>query len=253
MSLALAGLTVLLALGSDEGDRVVLKNGKELRGRVVLEDDKRVVLRQDHRDTALERTDVEHVESRERNLWTLLDNDASWRPFDPEKLLTLLAQAQEMGLHGEAQVYAWREILGGTANTADHELLGHRKRGQGWVLPVGSRWVDWEKRNELAKDWGTAWTFSTLHYEVRSNLPLATLLDAVLDIERVYRAFYVTFGAELGVYDVCHPMKVDLHADAASYPEVSGEIGHYDPETDVLSLKADGVLDFPALSHVRTH
>jgi hypothetical protein len=253
MSLALAGLLGILALGAGEDDLVVLKSGKELRGRIVFEDADRVVLRRDTRDTALEREAIERVESRVRNLDDLLDNDAKWTPLDLAELELLCAQAEEANLAGEAGLYAWRMLLRQRGSESAHRVLGHKKRGQSWVLPLDGRWVDWEKRQELSRDWGSAWELASLHYEMRSNLPLAVSLDALLDIERVYRAFYELFGDELGLFDVCRPMRVHLHADAASYPELAGEVGRYEPDTDILRVKADKGLDFPTLTHELTH
>src|SRR6185503_12555846 len=172
---------------------------------------------------------------------------------DKSELELLFAQAQEMGLDGEAGVYAWRLLIADRANAGAHDFLGARKRGQGWVLPLQGRWVDWEKRHELSKDWGSCWELSSLHYELQSNIPLPRALDTMLDIERLYRAFFELIGPELGIYDVCHPMKVHVHADDASYPEVSSEAGYYDPETDVLSLKAERGFDCTTLAHELTH
>jgi len=253
MSLALALLVSIPALGGGESDLVVLKSGKELRGRIVFEDEAKVVLRQDARDTPFEREEIERVESRMRNLGDLLDNDAKWRPLDLGELELLCAQAKEMNLAGEAELYSWRMLLGKREHEPAHVALGHKKRGKSWVLPLDGRWVDWDKRLELSKDWGSAWELTSLHYELRSNLPLPTSLDALLDIERIYRAFYEIFGAELALYDVCRPMCVHLHADAASYPEIGTEVGFYEPDTDTLRVNASRGLVFGTLAHELTH
>jgi len=253
VSIRLAPLFCILALGGGETDLVVLKSGKELRGRIVFEDQSTVVLRQDARDTSLEREEVERVESRVHNLGALLDNDAKWRPLDMGELELLAAQAKEMNLTGEAEIYAWSRLLRQRDLEPAHLVLGHKKRGKSWVLPLDGRWVDWDKRVELAKDWGSAWQLTSLHYELRSNLPLQTSLDALLDIERLYRAFFEVFGAELSLYDVCKPMHVHLHADAASYPEVGTEDGLYEADTDTLRVKADKGLPFWVVAHELTH
>ena len=246
-------LLCVLALGGGESDLVVLKSGKELRGRIVFEDEAKVVLRQDARDMPLEREEIERVESRMRNLGALLDNDAKWQPLDQGEIELLAAQAVETRLAGEAELYSWRMLLRQPENEPAHRALGHKKRGKTWVMPLGGRWVDWEKLHTLSKDWGSAWELTSLHFELRSNLPLQVNLDALLDIERVYRAFYELVGTELGLYDVCRPMNVHLHADSASYPEVSGEGGFYEPEMDLLRVKATKGLDFTVLAHELTH
>ncbi len=258
MHFALAGLVslvagVVLGGGGGESDLVVLKNGKELRGRVVFEDETTLVLRRDTRDTSVEQRSIERVESRLRSLGDLLDNEARAELHERTELELLAAQAEEMGLAGEAQVFWWRRLLLDREHEPANRALGHVKRGQGWGIPVDGRTVDWDKRFELAQDWGSAWELSSLHYELRSNLPLQRTLESLLDIERLYRVFFELFGAELALYDVCRPMRVHLHADSASYPETAGEVGRYDPATDIVQVDASKGLNFGTLAHELTH
>jgi hypothetical protein len=253
MRFVLAGLVSIVALGGGESDLVVLKTGKELRGRVVFEDEARLVLRRDARDTEIEQRSIERVESRLRKLGDLLDNEARAELHERSELELLAAQAQEMGLTGEAQVFWWRRLLLDHDDEPANRALGHVKRGQGWGIPVGGRTVDWDKRFELAKDWGSAWELSSMHYTLRSNLPLQRNLEILLDVERLYRAFYELFGDELALYDVCRPMAVHLHADSASYPETAGELGRYDPATDIVQVDASKGLNFGTLAHELTH
>lgn len=257
MRLFCLGLAGLLFLCEGESDRVVLKDGKALTGRVVFEDESRLVLRQKSRDTTLAMEAVQRVDSRLRNLYVLLDNAQRADATDPEDLELLVSQAEECGLSGEAQVFWWRLLLlahaRGEENEAAHLALGHVKRGSGWRLPVGSRSVEWDKRFELAKDWGSALEFSSYHFRVRTNLPLELDLDVLLDLERFYRAFFEFLGPELGLYDVCQPMRVHLHADSASYPEVGLEAGRYDPIEDLVHLDASQRFAFETLAHEVTH
>jgi hypothetical protein len=251
------GALLLLALCSGaaggEGDEVVLKSGKSLRGRVVFEDESVLILRQESRDTPIERAEIERVESRRSNLGVLLDNAARAELGDVGELELLAAQAEEMGLPGEAQVFWWRALLVDREHAAARAALGHVKRAGEWVIPVRGRMVDWDKRFQLARDWGTAWELASLHYRLRSNLPLEACLDALLDLERLYRAFYELLGAELRLYEVCRPMSVNLHADRASYPETAGEAGRYDPGTDRVLVDASRGLLFTTLAHEATH
>ena len=63
-----------------------------------------------------------------------------------------------------------------------HEALGHMKRGSAWQIPVGSRKVDWQRRFALAQDWGSAWELESLHYRLRSNLPLEANLGLAVRV-----------------------------------------------------------------------
>lgn len=251
--LLVAGLALVLAQASGETDRVTLASGKVLQGRVVFEDARKVVIRRNERDTSIARADVKQVESRVRRLWALLDDAASADLGDARALETLVAEAVETGLADEAQVFWWRLLLLDRENEKAHRALGHKKRGGGWAIPFGGGAYDWDKRFELARDWGSAWELASLHYRLRSNLPLETNLDVLLDLERLYRAFHELFGTELALYDVCQPMRVDLHADRASYPETAGEFGRYDPGTDVVMVDCSRDLPFVTVAHEVTH
>jgi hypothetical protein len=150
-------------------------------------------------------------------------------------------------------VFWWRLVLLDPEREDARRALGHEKRGGGWGLPLDRRKVDEARRFELAKDWGTAWELASFHYRLKTNLPLAVGLDALLDLERLYRAFYALFGAELGLYDVTRPLAVHLHADQASYPETANEWGSYDTGEDVVHVNARAGLDYPTLAHELTH
>lgn len=257
MSRAAGGLLALALLLGGREDRVVLQGGKEQSGRVVYEDEHRVVLRRGKRDATFRREEVQRVESRWKDLGTLLDNDLAADPSDPEALELLIAQAQECGLEGEARALCWRSLLrtGPEAEGSEplHLALGHVKRARGWAVPMGNRTLDWDKRFQMASDWGAAWELESLHYRLRSNLPLETVVELLLDLERIQRAFYGMFGTALELFDVCDPMDVQVHGDSASYPEVANEAGRYDPAIDEVHVNASGALVFETLAHEATH
>jgi len=256
----LACLGPLLAgLAAPEGgdDRVLLKDGRALAGRVVFQDGSKLVLRRNTRDTTLKMEEVERVDSRLRDLYALLDNLEDADREDPEDLELLVSQAEECGLTGEADLLRWRRLLAlralGKDDEATHLALGHEKHGQTWLVSVGTRRVDWDTRIEMARDWGGAWEFSSLHYRLRSNLSLEATLDLLPDIERVYRAYFDLLGSELELYEVCRPMRVNVHADAASYPEVGLESGIYVTVDDQVHLDASNGFYMETLAHELTH
>lgn len=245
------GLASLLRCAGDEGDQVVLRSGKTLLGRVLFEGDRRILLRQGSRDVELDPDDVASVRSRRHALEGLLEEAAGAR--DAATFARLAERAQAAGLAGEATLFRWRMLQLDPADAAAHGALGHKKRGSGWGLPLGSRTVGWDQRLELAEDWGSAWEFSTFHYRLRSNLPLATTLDVVLDLERLLLALDRLLGHELELADVSRPMTVCLHADAASYPEAGGEAGGYRPDVDEVRIDASRGFSFATLAHELTH
>jgi hypothetical protein len=239
--------------GDGESDLVQLKGGKELKGRVVYEDERLLVLRRGTRDTEIALEEVQRVQSLSRNLDALLDQAERCESWDPRANELLAAQAAESGLAGEAGVFWWRVLAREPGDEEAHRSLGHRKRGSGWAVPLGSRTVELEKRTGLAGDWGSAWEFSTLHYRLRTNLALDVALDLAVDLERYYRGVYALFGSELRLLEVCTPMKIHVHADRASYPENANEAGHYDEADDTVHVNASAGLSWATLAHEAMH
>ena len=248
---------LLLLLGvapGDGSDVVVLQDGERLRGRVVYEDRERLILRQGSRDTELEMSTVEHVESLIRNLDALLDRDLKASPRDLGENHMLAEQARESGLTGEAEIFAWRMLAVDPANETAHRFLEHKKRPTGWVVPLeGRAAVPFDKRVTLARDWGNAWEFSTLHYNLRTNLPLDQALHLAIDLERLYLGFFELFAVELKMLEICEPMNVQVHADASSYPESANEVGRYEAANDTLYIDASVRFSMDVLVHEATH
>lgn len=246
-------LCLALAAGGDERDRVVLKTGKELRGRILLVDEERVVLRRSGRDQELARSAVERTESVRDGLAALLEDARPSRLARLDEVELLAARAEEYGLPGEAEALRWRMLALEPSCEAAHEALGHRRRGGRFVVPVDGRQVGLEERLALARDWGSAWTFGSLHYELRTNLPLGEALDLALELERLYAAFFALLGPELALREVCTRMRFQVHADRASYPEGAGETGRYDPDSDTVVVDASRGLELLTWTHEATH
>lgn len=249
----LALAAVLFAALGDERDRVVLASGKELRGRILRVDEQELVLRRSGRDQEFTRKEVASFESVGAALDALLLEARPARLARKEELPALAERARAAGLEGEAANLWWHLLLLEPEARAAHEALGHKLRGGRHVVPLDGRAVDLAQRIELAKDWGSAWRFTSLHYELTTNLPLARALELGLDLERFYRAFFALFGAELGLYEVCTPMKIHVHADRASYPETAGENGRYEPEIDTVVVDASQGFKLATLMHEATH
>ena len=248
-------LVLLLGIIPGDGsDVVVLAGGERLEGRVVYEDRERLILRQGTRDTELEMKKVERVESLVRNLDALLVRDLRAAAFDLGENEMLAEQARESGLAGEAEIFAWRMLAKDPANEAAHHFLDHKKRPTGWVVPLpGRAAVPFDKRRILSRDWGNAWEFSSLHYKLRTNLPLEQTLHLAVDLERLYMGFFELFGVELTLLEICEPMSVQVHADAASYPESANEVGRYEAANDTLYIDASVRFSRDVIVHEATH
>ena len=236
-----------------ETDEVVLKDGKTLTGHVVYEDDERLVLRNGSKDREYEMAEVGEVTSRARAIRTLvreMDSYDPWRASDNE---VLARRATELGLEAEARILWWRVLAEDPGNEAAHEALGHKKSGKTWRIEHAGRKVRMDKVRDLAEDFGKAWEFPTSHFELRSNLPLEQALDLALDLERLYVEFFRLFGKELMLYETEDPMRVQVHADAASFPERAGERGYFNPGSKLMIADASGGLTMYLIVHEMTH
>ena len=242
----------LSALATHAQDTVDLNDGTHIEGRVIFENDKKVIVRVNSHDRELERGDVKRVDSLAGSLrlvlgrWDGAANDAA-------ATLDLARFCKSKGLTGEAAVFAYRVLAADGKNEEAHVLLGHDKRGDGWVVRDGDRRYSYFELGATRKDWRRAWEFETTHYKLVTNMELAAACDLALELELFYRAFYDWFGKELELHEVVKPMLCEVHADRDSYPNANGRLAYYDPERDtVYELAATGlVLD--VLIHEATH
>jgi len=241
------------AARSEPDDVVELRDGERLVGRVVYEDEEVVVLRNGRREAELASADVVSVRSVERSLGGLLREAAEHDPWSVDANRTLAHAAAGAGLSGEAAVFWWRVLARAPDDAEANEALGHRDGRAGWTTRVGTRQVPLEARRELARDWGSAWELETSHWRLRTNLGLEEATDLALDLERLYRGFFVIFQRELRLYAVTEPLDVHVHADASSYPEQGGERGYFDRDDRTLRMDSSGGLDRWLLVHEATH
>lgn len=251
LALALV-LAAFAARGDDARDRVLLRDGKELHGRVLREDGKYLWLRQGERERRLERGRVEQVERLDRKLDALLAAARPSRLAQSTELAGLARTADTAGLP-EAQLLWWRLLAAEPDSPAARSALGLAAPDGHTRVPFDGAELTIAQRSERARDWPAAWRFTSLHYEVTSTLPLVATLDAQLDLERFYRAFQDWLGAELGLSEVLTPMKVELHGSRASYPAGLAPSGHYEPERDTVYVPAPDGLDLRTLLHEATH
>src|SRR6185436_7242146 len=100
MSLPLAmllGLACLLHGSASAADRVTLKDGKTLEGRVVFEDASRLVLRVGTKERELPTSTIERVRSAERSLRPVLER---WEKLADGDIAGRLELAQAARLEG---------------------------------------------------------------------------------------------------------------------------------------------------------
>jgi Protein of unknown function (DUF1570) len=249
-------LAALLASGSGglATDRVELKSGRTLRGRVLYEDGGVVVLKEEHRTRTIEADEVRSVVSRERLEDELLDRMGTLAKDELAEQVDLASRAREVGLEGEAEILLLRVVLTDPMNEPAREALGHRRFGSSWRAPFKGDWLPLLAVAEKRRSWADAWEFETAHYHLLTNVDLPTALDTALDLEIAYRAFHEVFGRSLGLHHVEERLEAHVHGDAASLPALDpGVVGIFDEATNTLIVDASYRLDRGLLFHEATH
>lgn len=242
------------ASGDPAGDRVELKDGTKVAGRVVYEDDARIVVRAGSRDRELERKNVAVCESRlgfhreflERWIDTV-ERDDGW-------LFDLLAFARRCELEDDARLLAWWILARSPENGEAHGALGHERRGETWHARDGGRLVPWPDLAKRRAAWGDAWQLTSRHYRVRTNLRLGDATDLVFGLECAHAAFYALLGRDLQLNDTTEPLVAHVHADRKSFPEMTGTNGaYYEYGSRILHVDASSGFDFGLVVHEACH
>jgi small nuclear ribonucleoprotein (snRNP)-like protein len=250
---ALLPLLILSALARAQ-DQVELTDGTTLEGRVIYEDDQEVIVLASSREKSVPRAQVKSVRSLIGSLHEALDHWDRLKSDDAEGMWQLASFCQSRGLTGEAQVFAWLVVLADPEHVAAHEFLGHKKRSGGWQAQDGKIWMPLKRLDVTRSDFGSAWKLATLHYKLRTNLPLATALALSLDFERYYRFFYEVFGKELKLREVVEPMDAEVHTDAGSFPVTTdNRAAYFSTVLNTLFVLAEGGLDARLVFHEATH
>jgi hypothetical protein len=247
----LLGLAAELPLPAP--DEVVLEAGRKLEGRVVYEDEQRIILRVGTRDREIEKQKVASVRAALRELPGALAAISALEQQALDQHLALARELESKNLPLEARLLYWYVLTVEPAHEAANLALGHKQRGADWVIPFKGRWSTLARLDEVRQDWGSAWEFESTHYALRTNLPLRQALDALVDLERFYLGFYGAFAKELELRDVTEPMGVWIHADKASYPESSNAPAYYLSTDARLYVNASEGLRRDYLVHEATH
>lgn len=223
-------------------DTVTLQNGQKLQGIVVYQDEAELVLRVSTRDTTYAMKEVAKVDARAANLSQMID---SWLhgKGDEEALLDAANNCQRLELADEESLLRWKLVLRAPDNAQYHKDLHHEQREGVWGLKDGERWVPleaWLAPRELKN----SWKLQSTHFELRTDGPMEPGLDALLDLECLYQAFFQKFGRELHSYEVVERIKVELQSRKRNFSApTKSAVSWFDPRASVIYLDAQKGLD----------
>lgn len=221
--IAFACACTLVGAGSvraqdDLRDAVTLTNGQVVRGRVYerFEPTELVVL-QGGKRVRVPMARVATLDTvRERLAEFFRRHDAL--PDNLRHEWYLVEWAQQRELMAVAQLFAMDVVLRDPSHEAAHTLLGHRRRGKEWLWPLEGQWMTFAEVDSFHADWGHPWVLEGEHFTVRSNAGLRRVVDAAIDLERLYVWWFATFGEPLRLHEVVGAkMPVRIWAEKTSF------------------------------------
>jgi hypothetical protein len=249
----LAALAQAPAQSAPPRDRVVLVDGKELRGRVVHEDANEVLLRVGTTDKPIARKLVREVHAVANHHRELLQQWRDSSPDDPAAMLRLARRADEQGLPHEARLFRWYALLQRPDDVELHTALGNRLAGKQWLVALGDKRVPFDRADAMGVDFAAAWRLRSEHFELRCAAGLRTTLDTLLELEGQYHAFHAAYGDSVRLLELCEPIPVHVYRDRAQMPQQSGAIGaYYKPDEATLFTCCENGRAY-ALAHEATH
>jgi hypothetical protein len=237
---------VLLGFAGDgkrKPDTVTLQNGTKLAGIVVYRDEAELVLRIGTRDTTYAMKDVSKVDARATNLSDMIESWLKGKPGDEEAIHDAANYCQRLELFDEESLLRWKLVLLWPASEPYHKELGHELREGVWGLKEGERWValkEWLAPRELKNSWKLAST----HFELKTDGPLDAAIDALLDLECLYLAFFQKFGHDLHSYEVVERVKVEIQSRKRNFSApTKAAVSWFDPRANVIYLDGQKGLD----------
>ncbi|MEZ5965772.1 MAG: hypothetical protein R3F56_18195 [Planctomycetota bacterium] len=251
-SLAVAGLALfpLAAQGSrdDLRDRVELKGGEVLRGRVAQRfEPESIELDVGGRRREVPRAKILRFDTVDDALAAFLDLRRTGLTLAAE--WTLAETAQSMGLDAIARLQAYHVLLRDPDHGPAHAMLGHTGSPGKW------RW-QWEGTSVPAssipaKTLGHRFTLRSEHFVLESRGGLRAAVDTLFDLERTYTAFWRELGAEIRPRAVFSPITVQVHGSLRDMPKLSTTVAepYCDPTArgdGVVTTYQEGTMEHPA-------
>ncbi len=253
--LALLSVALVLATGDQRlPDRVELRDGTLVQGRVVFEDAKSIVVRVGTHDREIAHKDVKSTYYRADNQRGAIERWVELKPEDVRGVLDLAQFCKRSDLLEEMRLCAWWAVLLDHDNEDAHAYLGDTRTKTDWLVREGARHVELDKVLAGHKNWNDAWVLSTTHYNVRTNLPLADGIAAAFTLECHYNAFFGSFAHDLHLLEVVEPLNASIHADSKSFPRLAGaRPAYFNPDTLTLEIDASNGIVVSDLTHEATH
>jgi hypothetical protein len=254
-SLALCLLLALGAAATRPLDRVLLRDGGEVSGHLLLDDGGSVVLEVKRRERTIPRAEISEIVSPLTAQDEFVERALSAREEGRPGWAALLAWAREHELEREAELAALGLLRTDWDATAAHELLGSKQRRGEWQVDYGGQRLNraaWDAGPSLS--WSRAAELETSLYELRSNADVNRTLEVAVDLARGHQAWFAVFGDELRQRHRIELFEVAVHGDGDSYPGLPGDpLVHYDAGDDRIQIDATRSVGSGEVHHEVAH
>lgn len=219
------------AAGQDLRDRVELKDGSEVRGRVVTPfAPDEVLVVQGGKRVRVPREQIDEIRTITLDIATVLDKRRDAKKN--ARFHWMIAEwAATKELHAMARLQVLTTVLLDPTHAEAHAMLGHREHPRkGWLWPVGSRWMTLDEAEEHHSKWGRALELESEHFSIRTNAGYAAAVDTLVDLEQMYVFLLVEYGEALQLREAVDPMKIAVYRDEESFPARSeAAIPYFEP------------------------
>lgn len=240
-------LGALLCVAFGGPDRVTLQDGKKLEGRVVCERKDAVVLKLERGERTIARAEIAELVTLERSLSGVLERDL--QAADAAQLRAAAKDCSAAGLDADARLLWLRTLLREPSDEQVIGALGAKRVKDAVVLPFGKRGLELSQLRAPQAKWSEAFELASTHFQLRTDLPLETALDALLGLERFHVRFYGLVGDPLGLYvfDERQLPELRLYARAADFPAppVKGPRVWFAPLENVVHVDASSPVPMP--------
>ena len=248
----IAGFALVMAVAAqgrhedrerDDRDVVVGTDGKEVRGRVLRAyDPDEITLLQSGKRVRIPRKKIQSVTTVNDHLREFFELRRGARG-NRERETILIEWARSNGLDHMAKLQAIHLLAEDDANEPAHLELGHEKRGEEWVWPVGSQWMNRRDYEAHVAKWGHPLVLDGEHFIVRTNAGLRIGVDAAMDLERLVVWWFDTFGKELKPREPVTGMNFHVYAPDDFPPLTGNRFPYYTPQPEGDVSYSYAVLD----------
>lgn len=199
----------------DLRDVVRLTSGKELRGRVLTPFAKdELLLLQGGKRVRVPVAEVADRSTVAQSLREFLQRRRR-QPDNARAGWILVEWAASRQLPEMARLQALQLVLADDGLQQAHEFLGHKRTAQGWLWPLGGRWLpraEFEAQLDKLE-------LRSEHFALRLDAGLAEGVAALFDLEHLYQYWFDEFGQPLQLQEVVQPMRVRTWRNAEAFPK----------------------------------